>query len=157
MNGSQTRRIDPAGIAIAGLLVAVAAVIFWDTSTLQISSVYGLGPKAMPYVIAGALVLLAVGNLVMTLSGGLPARESADPRAIALILSGLVLLISIIGLGGGFIAATAVLFATTSTAFGRRAFLADLGIGFVLGVAIFLMFDKLLTLSLPAGPIERLF
>ena len=157
MNGSQTRRIDPAGIVIVGLLVTVAAVILWDTSTLQISSVYGLGPKAMPYVIAGALVVLAAGNLVMTLSGGLPARESADPRAIALILSGLVLLISIIGLGGGFIAATAVLFATTSAAFGRRAFLTDLGIGFGLGVAIFLMFDKLLTLSLPAGPIERLF
>ena len=96
MNDSRTSKIDLAGIAIAGLLIVVAAVIFWDTSTLQISSVYGLGPKAMPYVIAGGLVVLAVGNLAMTLSGGLPARESADPRAIALILSGLVLLISII-------------------------------------------------------------
>ena len=57
---------------------------------------------------------------------------------------------------GGFIAATAVLFATTSAAFGRRAFLTDLAIGIALGVAIFLMFDKLLTLSLPTGPIERL-
>ena len=157
MNGSQTRRIDRAGIVIVGFLLAVAAVIFWDTSTLQISSVYGLGPKAMPYVIASGLVVLAIGNLAMTLNGELPVRESADPRAIALILSGLVLLIAIIGLGGGFILATAVLFATTSAAFGRRAFHVDLGIGIVLGVAIFLMFDKVLTLSLPAGPIERLF
>jgi putative tricarboxylic transport membrane protein len=157
MDESQAKRIDPAGIIIAGMLLVVAAVIFWDTTNLQISSVYGMGPKAMPFAIASVLVVLALGNLAMAWRGELPARESADPKAIALILAGLVLLISIIGLGGGFIAATAILFATTSAAFGRRAFLTDLGIGVVLGVVIFLMFDKLLTLSLPAGPIERLF
>jgi putative tricarboxylic transport membrane protein len=143
-------------MVIAGLLLAVAAVIFWDTATLRITSVYGVGPKAMPFVVAGGLALLALGNLVMALRGELPARESADPKALALILSGQIALIALIGLGGGFIAATAVLFATTSAAFGRRAFLTDLAIGVALGVAIFLMFDKLLTLSLPAGPIERL-
>jgi putative tricarboxylic transport membrane protein len=157
MNGSQPRRIDLAGIFIVGLLLIVAAVIFWDTSTLQISSVYGLGPKAMPYVIASGLVVLAAGNLVMALRGELPPREDADPKAIVLILGGLAALIAIIGLGGGFILATAVLFATTSAAFGRRAFHIDLAIGIGLGLAIFLMFDKLLTLSLPAGPLERLF
>ena len=157
MNDARTSRIDPAGIAIAGLLLAVAAVIFWDTTTLQISSVYGVGPKAMPYAIASALVVLALGNLVMAMRGELPAREEADPKAIALILGGLAGLIAIIGLGGGFILATAVLFATTSAAFGRRAIHIDFAIGVVLGLAIFLMFDKLLTLSLPAGPIERLF
>ena len=152
----QIRKVDSTGIFITGLLLFVASVIVWDTTNLQISSVYGVGPKAMPYVVASGLVLLAIGNLVMTLRGGLPARESADPKAIALILAGQVALIAIIGLGGGFIAATAILFATTSAAFGRRAFLTDFAIGIVLGVVIFLMFDKLLTLSLPAGPIERL-
>jgi putative tricarboxylic transport membrane protein len=156
VHDSQIRKVDPAGMVIAGLLLAVAAVIFWDTTTLRISSVYGVGPKAMPFVVASVLVLLALGNLVMALRGELPARESADPKAIALILSGQIALIALIGLGGGFIAATAVLFATTSAAFGRRAFFTDLAIGIALGVVIFLMFDKLLTLSLPAGPIERL-
>jgi putative tricarboxylic transport membrane protein len=33
----------------------------------------------------------------------------------------------------------------------------DAAIGFVLGLAIFLVFAKLLTLLLPAGPLERLF
>ena len=156
MDESQAPRVDRAGIIISCLLLVIAGVIAWDTTTLQISSVYGVGPKAMPYVIASGLVLLAIGNAAMTLRGGLPARESADPKAIVLILGGQAALIAVIGLGGGFIAATAILFATTSAAFGRRAFLTDLSIGVVLGVAIFLMFDKLLTLSLPAGPIERL-
>jgi putative tricarboxylic transport membrane protein len=157
MEQSQGKHIDPAGMVIAGMLLVVAAVVFWDMTTLRITSVYGLGPKAMPIVIASGLMLLALGNLVMALRGELPARESAAPKAIALILSGQIALIALIGLGGGFIGATAVLFATTSAAFGRRAFLTDLAIGLALGVAIFLMFDKLLTLSLPAGPIERLF
>ena len=66
-------------------------------------------------------------------------------------------LIALIGLGGGFIPAITILFAATSTAFGRRAFLADVAIGFGLSLVAYLMFDKLLTLSLPAGPLERLF
>jgi putative tricarboxylic transport membrane protein len=69
----------------------------------------------------------------------------------------LALLIAIIGVGGGFILATTALFVTTSRAFGRRAVLADLGIALVLTTVIYLGFDRLLTLSLPAGPLERLF
>ena len=75
----------------------------------------------MPIVIASGLVLLALGNLVMAWRGDLPERESADPRAIVLILGGLAALIALIGLGGGFIPATAILFAATAAAFGRRA------------------------------------
>ena len=104
-----------------------------------------------------AWLLLAIGNLVMGLRGDLPARAGSDPKAIARILGGLAILIAIIGFGGGFILATTILFAMTAAAFGRRAFLADLAIGFVLAFVIYLMFDKVLTLSLPAGPLERLF
>ncbi len=153
---ADARRIDRPGLVIAILLLAAAGVIFWDASTLQITSVYGVGPKAMPFVVGGGLLLLAIGNLVMALRGDLPPRESADPKAILLILGGLAALIALIGLGGGFIPATAILFATTATAFGRRAIFTDLAIGFGLGLVVFLLFDKLLTLSLPAGPIERL-
>jgi putative tricarboxylic transport membrane protein len=73
-----------------------------------------------------------------------------------LILGGLIALMTLIALGGGFIPAAAVLFAATATAFGRRAPLTDLAIGAALGLFIFLLFDKVLTLALPAGPIERL-
>jgi len=153
---TQRHRIDPAGLVIVALLLGAAGVIFWDTTNLQLTSAYGVGPKAMPSVVASGLVLLAIGNLVMTLRGELPPRESADPKAILLILGGLAAFIALIGLGGGFIPGTAILFATTAAAFGRRAFLTDLVIGFVIGVLIFLVFDKLLTLGLPAGPLERL-
>jgi putative tricarboxylic transport membrane protein len=152
----QTRRFDPAGLVIAALLAVLAAVILYDMSRLTLTSTYGVGPKMMPIVVAIGIVVLAVGNLVMALQGELPAREGADPRAILLILGGLVALIALIGLGGGFIPAITILFAATATAFGRRAFLTDLAIGFALALVAYLMFAKLLTLNLPVGPLERL-
>ena len=152
----QSRRADPAGLVVAALLAASAAVLVWDASRIPVSQTYGLGPQAMPIVIAVGLGLLAIGNLVMALRGDMPERESADPGTFLLIMGGLAALIALIGLGGGFILATAVLFAATAAAFGRRALMTDFFIGLVLGLVVYLMFDKLLTLSLPAGPIERL-
>ena len=156
MNGIHERKLDPAGVVIAALLAALAAVILWDMNRLALAPTYGVGPKAMPIVVAAGLAVLAFGNLIMALRGDLPARESADPRAILLILGGLGALIVLIGLGGGFIMATAILFMATATAFGRRRFITDLAIGLVLALVVYLLFDKVLTLSLPAGPLERL-
>jgi putative tricarboxylic transport membrane protein len=150
------RRADPAGLVVAALLVVTAAVIFWDASRLSIGSPYGLGPQAVPNVIATGLVLLGIGNLVMAIRRDFPEREEADPKAILLILGGLVALMALIATGAGFILATAILFACTSAAFGRRAFITDLVIGLVLGAVIYLIFVKLLTLGLPQGPLERL-
>jgi putative tricarboxylic transport membrane protein len=150
------RRIDPAGVVIALALAVLAAVLVWDASHLPSTSMYGMGPEAMPVVVATGLGLLAIGNLVDALRGNLPPRESTDPKPVLLILGGLALLIAIIGFGGGFILATAVLFVATSTAFGRRAILTDLVIALVMSTLIYLAFDRLLTLSLPTGPLERL-
>jgi len=151
-----SRRVDRAGVVIALALAALAVVLVWDASKLQSTTTYGMGPEVMPVVIAIGLGILAIANLIDALRGNLPARESADPRAVWLILAGLALLIAIIGLGGGFILATSALFVTTSAAFGRRAILIDLAIALVMTTLIYLAFDRLLTLSLPAGPLERL-
>jgi putative tricarboxylic transport membrane protein len=150
------RRVDRAGLVIAAVLAALAAVLVWDASQLASTTMYGMGPEAMPVVVAIGLAVLAIGNLIDTLRGNLPARESADARPVWLILAGLALLIAIIGFGGGFILATSALFVTTSVAFGRRAILTDAAIAVVVSTLIYLAFDRLLTLSLPAGPLERL-
>ena len=150
------RRVDPAGLVVAAILAALAGVLVLDASRLPATSMYGMGPEAMPVVIAVGLGLLAIGNLIDALRGNLPPRESADPKPVLLILGGLAALIAIIGLGGGFILATAVLFVATSAAFGRRAVLTDAMIALVMSTLIYLAFDRLLTLSLPSGPLERL-
>lgn len=147
---------DIAGLVIAAALLGVAGTIWWDMTSLQLSSVYGPGPKAMLIVVAAGLVVLAIGNGIAAWRGTFPERDSCDYRAILLILGGFAVLIALIRYGGGFIPATAILFATTSAAFGRRAFLVDLAIGFATALIAYLLFAKLLALSLPMGPIERL-
>ena len=150
------KRPERSALIVAAALFLAAAAIMFDANRLEITSTYGLGPKAVPFAIAIGLLLLGVGHVIMAFRGVWPEPEPSDPKAILLILGGLAALIALIGLGGGFIPATAVLFAATAAAFGRRAYLTDLAIGFVLAVIVFLIFDKLLTLSLPSGPIERL-
>lgn len=157
MTSSPQRRTDVAGLVIATILLVLAGVVWWDMSQLQILSPYDLGPKVMPIVVSGGLTLLAIGNGIGAFRGDLPARDSLDWKPIILILGGLAALIALIAFGGGFMIGTAILFATTSAAFGRRAFLTDLLIGAVIAVFIYLLFGKLLTLSLPAGPLEHLF
>lgn len=157
MGGVAGRRADTVGVVVGVLLLAAAVLVWWDMTRLELTSTYGLGPKAMPAVIAIALVLLAMANFTIAWRGEVPEREPADPRALMLILGGFAVLIALIGIGGGFIPGVAVLFACTAAAFGRKAFLVDLLIGFVLGLLVELLFAKFLSLSLPEGPIERLF
>ncbi len=151
------RSVDRAGIVIALALTLIAVVLVVDALRIQANVVYGMGPQAMPILIAIGLGILAVGNLINALRGENSEREDMDFRPVLLILAGLALMITVIGVGGGFIPAMTILFAATATAFGRRAIVADLIIGFVIATVIYLAFSKLLTLSLPAGPLERLF
>jgi putative tricarboxylic transport membrane protein len=156
MSTSSHRRIDAAGLVIALILLILAGLVWWDMTKLQILSPYDLGPKVMPIIVSAGLTILAIGNAVSAFRGELPARDSLDWRPIILILGGLAALILLIAFGGGFIIGTALLFATTSAAFGRRAFLVDLLIGFVVALIVYVLFSKLLALSLPTGPLERL-
>ena len=88
MSTSETHRPDRAGIAIAILLLVIAAVTAWDSSTLELAPTYGLGPKMMAYVIAAGMAVIGIANLIMALRDGFPERESYDAKAIALILGG---------------------------------------------------------------------
>lgn len=158
MNEAGTRKpVDRAAVAIGLFLLALAALTAWDASRLTLTSVYGMGPEAMPYLLAGGLTLLAAGHFWVAVRSALPDREASDHRAIGWIALGLFSLIAVIGLGGGFIPAMALLFAATARAFGRDRLLVDLLIGIVLAILVYFMFTKLLTLSLPEGPLERLF
>src|SRR5690349_1329072 len=109
--------IDRAALVVAVLLFAAAGVIVWDTGKIDVTSVYGLGPEAMPTVVAAGLALLGIGHVVTAFRTAPPARDAVDLKAILLILGGLAALIAVIAFGGGFIVATALLFAATASAF----------------------------------------
>jgi putative tricarboxylic transport membrane protein len=156
-NEIRARGADKPALVVGVLLLAVAFFVGYDASQQTIVSTYGIGPTAMPYVVAAGLVILGLAHFVTAFRGGLPQPEAADNGALLWIAGGLVCLIGCIALGGGFVLAIALLFSCTSRGMGRQAFAIDFAIGFGLGLAIFLTFAKLLTLILPSGPLERLF
>lgn len=155
-NETTTRRIDIPALVVALLLLACAGIVANDAASQTIVSTYGLGPTAVPYVVSIGLAALGLAHLVVAFKDGIPKPDPADGGAILSIVVGLVGLVACIALGGGFILATALVFACTARGMGRRAFVVDFVIGLVLGLVIFLVFQKFLTLSLPAGPLERL-
>lgn len=153
----RTRGIDRPALVVGILLLIVAAMVGYDASRQTITSNYGVGPAAMPYVVSAGLLILALAHFVVAMKDGLPRPDTADANALLWIVGGLIGLIACVALGGGFSIAVMIVFACTARGFGRRALLVDAAIGFVLGLGIFLVFAKLLTLLLPVGPLERLF
>lgn len=153
MNGSKR---SPAALVAAAGLFALAAVTAWDASGMRKLPTYGVGPASALWLVAGLLALLGLCHLWAWLRGGFDRAAAADWRAVAWVAAALGALILVIELGGGFILAAALLFTFTARSLGRRALLVDLLIGALLGLVVFLVFNNLLTLSLPSGPIERL-
>jgi hypothetical protein len=83
--------------------------------------------------------------------------EHADWLAVGWVAIALASLMASVAFGGGFILGSTLLFVFTARAFGRRALVIDLAIGLVLAILVFLLFNKLLSLTLPMGPLEQLF
>jgi putative tricarboxylic transport membrane protein len=154
-NGRQSA--DIAGLVIAFGLLCLAALCFWDVWELGSGPSYSqVGPAAASQIVGGGLIILAILNGLAAWRGHFIESEPYDLGAVLIIVTGFAVLIAIIALGSGFIPGMTIIFAATSYAFGRRTPLLDLAIGLALSVMVYLIFTKLLTLSLPAGPLERL-
>lgn len=142
---------------VVGLgLLALAAIVAFDASRLPAGALYGVGPGAPAMIVAAGLCLLGLATLVAAWRRA-KAAPAVDAGPVLMILFGLALLILVVALGGGFVPAFTILFAATARAFGSRAPHWDAAIGVSLSLAIYLGFTKLLALSLPQGPLERLF
>jgi hypothetical protein len=153
----ERRRPDRAALVIAAGLLVAAGVIFADTASMGTAASYArVGPKVFPYVVAAGLALLAVGTAVKAWRGGFPERERDELPPILWIVGGLLAQMLLLTLAG-FSIATGLLFAATARGFGRGPLWMTVPIGIVLSFVIWLIFARVLQLSLPAGPIERLF
>lgn len=160
MNGGddapEERRPDRAAFVIAAGLALAAAVMAWSTSRMGGAAGYArIGPTTFPYLIAGGLFLLAVWTAVEAWRGAFPEREPRNVPPVLWIAGGLLaqmLLLKPLG----FSVATGLLFAATARGFGRGPLWLTVPLGIVLSFAIWVIFAKGLTLSLPGGPLERL-
>jgi putative tricarboxylic transport membrane protein len=150
------RRPDGAAFIIAILLAAFGSVLLWDAFHLPDKSGYaGIGAAAMPKIVGFALLALAAATLVQGLRTRIADVPRQNPAPLILIGAGLAAQIALLHIVG-FSVATAILFAATAAAFGKRNLLITLPVGFVLAFAVYGIFDRLLQLNLPGGPLETM-
>lgn len=154
---AEQRRPDWAALAVAAILIAIAGVIFVDAARLREVSGYSpVGPATVPYAIAIALVLLAIWTIIAAFRGDFPEKEKQEIQPVVWVIGGLAAQMLLLNTAG-FSIATGILFAATAAGFGKRKIWISLPIGIVLCLVVWLIFAGLLQLSLPAGPLERLF
>jgi putative tricarboxylic transport membrane protein len=149
----------PWGLAAA--VIAFGLVWIYGALSLAYAATYAVvGPGLFPALIGVGLVLLG-GLLLVAIARGerFEPQESEDadagrrPSGTAFwttVVAGLVPIAVIRPLG--LPVAAAFTFALTARAFGSRRFPLDLAVGFLLGAACWLLFARLLGLSLPGFP-----
>jgi putative tricarboxylic transport membrane protein len=150
------RRPDRAVLVIAIGLLLIGILVAWDASRLGAGGAYAkIGPQTIPYVIALCLGGLAVLTVIAAYRGSFPAREKQDAAPVLWIVGGLIAQMVLIKFTG-FSVATAALFAMTARGMGRINLPLALLAGFLISAVVWFIFARLLSLSLPTGPIENL-
>ena len=153
---------------VALLLLGACAIVIFDSTRLGFNWREGEGPAPgyFPFYVAVILGISSLINLVSALRGH-GAGEifvSLRPfgRVLAVLLPSLcyVALIGGVSLGSvevpalGIYAASAIFIFAFMVVIGRENPLKALGVGIVIPVALFLMFEKWFLVPLPKGPIE---
>jgi putative tricarboxylic transport membrane protein len=145
--GARGARFASADRVLGGLLIILAALVFWSAQSLVIPfAADPLGPKGFPSAVA--VILAACGALILVgrgLAFAWPERRAA-PFLLIVVMVGYALLLETLG----FLLATAGLAIGVALLFGARPWLA-LVTGVVTSVALWVLFDTLLDLPLPKG------
>lgn len=151
------RRPDGAALVIAPVLFVLAVVIWWDASRLALMSNYArIGPATVPHMVAIGLALLAIWTAFEAWRGDFPEREPVEVKPVVFIVAGLAAQMLLLKTAG-FSIATGALFALTAFGLGRRKLWISLPIGIAFSFVVWIIFGRVLQLSLPAGPLENLF
>lgn len=151
------RRPDRAALVIAAGLLVISAVVAWDAGRLGGAANYArIGPQTVPYAVALCLAVLGVWTVFEAWRGDFPEREPQEIRPVLWIVGGLLAQMILIRFVG-FSIATGLLFAMTARGMGRVNLAMALASGIVISFLVWLLFARVLQLTLPAGPVEQLF
>jgi putative tricarboxylic transport membrane protein len=149
------RRPDWAALSIAAFLVIIAGVIVWDMTRLPPPGRYDpLGATGFPYIVAAGLVILAIGMVWDAWRGSFPARERQDVLPVLFVIGGLVLQMALLK-PLGFSVATGLMFAAVAYGFGEKRVWYSIPAGLFLSAFVWVIFARLLKLTLPEGPPEH--
>jgi putative tricarboxylic transport membrane protein len=150
------RRPDGAAFIIAVLLGGLGALLIREGGLFPDRAGYaGVGPGGMPFLVGWVLVGLALWTAIDGLRGKPDARDPVEIVPVLWILGGLALQIALLK-PAGFMVASGLLFACTAFAFGKRKLYITIPVGMAFALGVYGIFDALLQLNLPGGPLETL-
>ncbi|MBD0421293.1 tripartite tricarboxylate transporter TctB family protein [Streptomyces sp. NPDC052309] len=150
-------------LGVCALLLTLGVLVLTDALTMDVDITQRgpVGPKTVPVVVGVGLLVIAALLAVDVLRGGrgqaeggedVDLSEPADWRTV-LLLAGIFLGASVLIEPLGFPAAGALLFWGAAFALGSRRLDRDPLIAAVLSLVTYAVFDKLLGVPLPGGPL----
>ena len=148
------RRPDGAAFAIGAALMAFGALLIREGGRIPNKQGYaGVGPGDVPWLVGWALVALGLATVWQGWRNPAPPRPKQQAVPLLWLLGGMVVMVATIH-SVGFVAGATILFTCAAAAFGERRFHIAIPSGLALGLFIYAVFDVLLQLNLPAGPVE---
>ena len=150
-------------LGVCALLLILGVLVLTDALTMDGSFAQRgpVGPKTVPLVVGAGLLLVAVLLAVDVLRGGRGEAEGGEDIDLSapgdwrtvLLLAGVFLGNAVLIQPLGFPISGALLFWGSAYALGSRSFHRDPIVAAVLSVVTFFVFDRLLSVPLPGGPL----
>jgi putative tricarboxylic transport membrane protein len=144
-----------ASAAFGAVMLVGAVLVIVDAVRLPKTS-EAIGPAAVPLPVGVLLGIVGAALLVQARTElGTASRETTwQPRAGLRLLGMLVALVAFAVLLPvlGYVVSSAALFVAAATLLGAPRFWRTVGYGWTLAAVVFLVFDRLIGLSLPTGP-----
>lgn len=155
-------KVDRAQYGLAAVLVALGGYTLYDATTLNVGFGDPVGPRAFPYVVGSAVVILGILLAIATARGDKAEAEGgedvdlthpADWPTMLKLVGVLVFTVLTIGVLGWAING-AILFAGAAWALGSRTLVRDVLVGTVLSVGSWYAFYVGLGIPLGAGILD---
>ncbi|MFD3658846.1 tripartite tricarboxylate transporter TctB family protein [Streptomyces sp. 24-1644] len=154
---------DHSELGVCVLLLALGVLVLTDALTMSVDITQRgpVGPRTVPLVVGGGLLVIAVLLAVDVLRGGrgeaeggedIDLSEPADWRTV-LLLAGVFLANAVLIGPLGFPVSGALLFWGSAYALGSRHYDRDPLIAAGLSLVTYFVFDNLLGVPLPGGPL----
>ena len=169
MTTTQERTLKDRGqnrseLGVSVLLLALGGLVLWDASQINtgVTQAGAVGPRAVPYLVGGLLVVCAVALAIDVLRGGRGEAEGgedvdlshpSDWRTVLLLVGAFLANVALIDTVGWWFSG-AVLFWGSAYALGSRRYVRDAVLAFALSFGTYYVFAVGLGIFLPAGLLQ---
>ncbi|MEU7862507.1 tripartite tricarboxylate transporter TctB family protein [Nonomuraea sp. NPDC049141] len=148
-----TTRLVSAGFLAVALVVLAQAFMIPDSGGYQ-----AVGPRAFPLLVGIGMAVVAVIGVAQAFRAPVSSEGESEDEGIhwrpVLLLIGTLALYATLLVPVGYWQATTLFFLAVARVLGSRKLVRDLVVGLLLALATYLLFDRVLGITLPPGLIR---